>query len=201
MSPLQLQRLQRREKRAQQVKEEKESRYARIQARPELYRHNTATIEETAHAQRQISAGIMPRATEVVEHGVLSEHVFMFHGPHALQAAQDLLQLMRKQFPADAMGALAMGNGRGKNATWIGTKFGTPSQVWQHSQTFLSSKSGNTVSLMQLPQAEQDASIWAEVKMTTQGRVDYEPTAEPGRRKGAGKKPQRASKSVAKRKR
>lgn len=179
MSPAQLHKLNRNTLRAQEVMHEKKSRYARMRATPKLYNADSRdALEDTA----DIDNGIVPKPTETIRHGIETERVWTWRGPHAFETAQSFLRLAQSKLPADSKGFLAMGNGRGKNATWIGTHFGSPEQVLKHSHTFLTSQSANTVALNSLPHAERDSSIWAEVKMTTQGRVSHE-------RKAAGSKP------------
>ena len=170
MSPQQIRRLTRSAARAAEVKHEKESRYARIRSAPDLYSVDSRDAEAD---EANIHNGVLPRPTQTVNHAGVTEVIWMWRGPHALAVAQEFLLLAKTALPSDSMGYLAMGNGRGKNSTWIGTKFGTPQDVFHHSQTFLTSQSSNTVALNALPHAERDSSIWAEVKMTTQGRVTY----------------------------
>jgi len=175
MTPAQFAKQRKAEARAIQVKEEKEGRYERFRAKRDAYQWNPKPNISTLADAELINAGIMPHPSDVVEHGEITEYIWTWQGAHALQTAQDfLIQVLdgNPDMPSDLIGSLAMGNGHGKNSQWIGTKFGTPRQVWEHSQTFLSSQSKNTVALNQLPlNSEEAVSIWAEVKMTSQGRV------------------------------
>lgn len=161
------------ELRRKEVEEEKRSRYQRFRQQPNLYKQTTKSEAQTVSDSSSIRAGYVPAPTQVLNHGIFAEYIWTWYGPTALQTATDFLLLAREVLPPDAKGALAMGDGRGKNSTWIGTRFGSPTEVFRHSQTFTQSQSGNTVQLLQLPHGLREPSIWAEVKFTTTGRVDY----------------------------
>lgn len=165
-------RLKRAESRVAEVKEEKRSRYARIRAKPEIYAHNESTRAKTDRQQKQIQRGQIPKPSDVVTHETLKEQVWMFHGAHALETAQELLRLLEKSGAEDSRGYLSMGNGRGKNSTWIGTKFGSPTEVLRSSHHLLLSQSESVVYLLNTPQRQAATSLWVEVKMSTKRNVE-----------------------------
>lgn len=173
MSPVQRERADAAIARANSVKQEKRERYQRFQRNRGAYQWHAKPNKQTLADAALIEQDTVPAPTDVLPYGALTEYIWTWQGNHALQTAQDFLLLARHALPSDSMGYLAMGNGHGKNATWIGTRFGDPEYIWRHSQTFLSSQSQNTVSINQLPFGAQDPSIWVEVKLTTKGRVSH----------------------------
>lgn len=163
-----------RELRAAEVKAEKESRYERFQARPARYREDSARADRDSDS---IDNDILPAPLDSYRHvSGLYEYIWMWQGPHAVETARRFLYLVHQQqtegkLPKDLRGYFAAGDGQGKNATWIGSRYDAPLGIARHMQTLFTSKSGNTVALMQLPHAERDSAIWAEVKLTTQEGV------------------------------
>lgn len=163
-----------RELRAAEVKAEKESRYERFQARPARYREDSARTDRDSAS---IDEDKLPSPIDSYRHvGGLYEYIWVWQGPHAVETARRFLYLVHQQqqegkLPKDLRGYFAAGDGQGKNATWIGSRYAAPLYIARHMQTLFTSQSGNTVALMQLPHAERDSAIWAEVKLTTQEGV------------------------------
>lgn len=171
--------------RQEEVKREKKQRYKRAKAYPNVYKHKTTekALEDLREIQGEywsVDPKLLPPPDIATKFGDYCEFIWLWHGENAIETAKAFLLLAKRCIP-DAMGYLSVGNGNGKNSNWIGTRRGNPQDIWKHSQTMFSSKSGNTTVLAKLPQTEGAGRLWAEVKLTTKGRVTFEDKRKAGK--------------------
>lgn len=162
--------------RVKEVKREKQDRRRRAKSAPSKYKSKTreSADRKCRDDQKLIHAGQIPKPTQEFEHGNTAEYIWLWQGSQALETAQAFLLHLSSTLPADARCYLSVGNGFDANSQWIGTRLDTPRNVWFHSQTFLSSQSGNAQYLerkvnSQDYQAKLD--LWAEVKLITKGTI------------------------------
>ncbi len=162
--------------RAKEVKHEKQERYTRSKKAPSKYKPQADADRRCNNARKQIRDGVIPKPTQVLNYSEgLKEYIWLWQGERALITAQDFLLHLSSVLPADSKCYLAVGNGFTKNSMWIGTRLDTPRNVWRHSQTFLSSQSGNTQFISRKIQSQdsvQTKDLWAEVKLLTKGSVN-----------------------------
>jgi hypothetical protein len=171
LTPQQFAERRQRELRQAEVKREKAERYKRARNARSKYKHKSRPDGKTLADRKRILAGEIPAPMQRLRHGQNYEYIWAWQGPNALQTAQDFLLHLQRKLPADALTYLSVGNGYSKNSLWVGTKLGTPSQTWWHSQTFLSAQSGNTQILNKMPQTPAALELWAEVKLITRTKL------------------------------
>lgn len=175
-----------------EVKAEKQLRRKRFKARPQGYKWKANPNSRTLADADIIADGGFPPYADKFQQGQYTAYVWAFQGEHALKTAQDFLLERRKDFPSDAHGYLAFGNGHGPNSVWAGTKYGTPRDIWWHSQTILTSKSETIADLVDQMNENEGRNIWVEVKITTKERIEH---VKPRQAEPSRSKPSQARKS------
>ncbi len=158
-----------------EVKREKEERYQRFLDNPDIYSWTRDGGRARVNRDRElIAAGVLPVPLQVTREDDVFQYVWVWQGRASIEVGALLLRLLAVKFPKDTRCYYACGSGRSKNARWIGTRLGTPSATWLHSQTLLKAQSNNTLDLVDMWEDPATwRNIWTEVKATTAKKMHF----------------------------
>ncbi len=180
--------------RIEEVKHEKTERRKRYKSKPKAYRWQPNPDPRTLNDYALIRQGILPKPSQVIRHGQETEYIWTWQGGSALKTAQDFLIYCRPSLPKDSRCYLAVGTGHSSDSVWIGTRLGTVSETFRHSQTLIESKSETTKIIaqrMETGEPSQIDSLWAEIKLLTKESITYEDKSSTG--KAVRKRPKAAA--------